>query len=117
MHLTKKTLLLIISCSLLVAIAQIFLKEGADTIQLTPLGLISNFYLLTGIFFYGAGTVLLLKALKQGNLTTLYPFVALSYVWVTILAYVFLNEPMTSMHWLGIVLIVGGVSSIGAGNS
>ncbi|MDO8555666.1 MAG: EamA family transporter [Nanoarchaeota archaeon] len=115
MQLQKKPFILVLICSLLVAIAQIFLKEGADTIIFTPTGILSNFYLILGIVFYAAGTVLLLKALKYGNLTTLYPFIALSYVWVTLLAYIFLNEPITSLHWLGVGSIVLGISSIGAG--
>ena len=116
MTLQKKPIILVLICSLLVAIAQILLKEGVDTIDLTPIGIISNPYLLLGICFYAAGTLLLLKALKYGNLTTLYPLVALSYVWVTLLAYTFLQEPITSLHWLGVSCIVIGISSIGAGS-
>ncbi|HLC55346.1 MAG TPA: EamA family transporter [Candidatus Nanoarchaeia archaeon] len=109
------SIMIVVSCSLLVATAQIFLKIGANKIVLTPLALLQNSPLLLGFALYGAGMLLLLSALRQGELSTLYPFVALSYIWVSIMAFIFLGESLTLLHWMGIVFIFGGVSAIGRG--
>ncbi len=77
--------------------------------------MLQNFPLLLGLLLYGTGMLLLLSALRTGDLSTLYPFVALSYIWVSILAFMFLGETLTLFHWLGILFIFGGVSAIGVG--
>jgi len=62
-----------------------------------------------------ANTVLFIPALRGGELSVLYPLVALVYVWVSLLSVRFLGEKMNPMKWLGIALILLGVTLIGLG--
>ncbi len=106
---------MVLVVTLMVSAAQLLWKTAADTLELTLLGIITNLYLVGGGLIYLVAVVLLLKALKKGELSVLYPFIATSYVWVSILSRYFLNEPMNIAKWSGVVAIVAGVSLIGAG--
>ena len=111
-----KGIVLVVICSVLAAVAQIFLKLGANEINFNFVEIVTNSYVLLGMLSYFVGMLVLMLALKRGNLNVLYPFVALSYVWVSLMAIYFLGEKLTLMHWSGILFIVAGVSFIGAGS-
>ena len=81
-----------------------------------PRTLIHNYNVLIGAFLYGIGTILFIPALKHGELSVLYPFVSTSYIWVSILSMSFLGEKMNREKWLGIALIIVGVTLIGLGS-
>lgn len=49
-------------------------------------------------------------AIRKEDLSILYPFMALTFVLVPILATFFLGEKITALQVLGMVMIVGGVS-------
>lgn len=78
--------------------------------------LLTNLPLLLGFILYGVNTVLLVAALRQGHLSVLYPIIALTYVWVTILSPVFFVDHLNPFKIAGVTLIVLGVSLIGAGS-
>ena len=110
-----KALILIVSCTLFTSLGQIFLKLGADKLELSFIGIIGNFNLILGGIFYVFGLIFLISALKFGDLSFLYPFIALSFVWVGLLSYFFLGEPLTLLKWVAIAIIILGVSFIGVG--
>lgn len=110
-----KALILIVSCTVFTSLGQIFWKIGAEKIELDLMSLITNIPLIFGFVFYGLGLILLVSALKFGDLSFLYPFIALSFVWVGLLSHFFLGEPITLIKWLAIALIMVGVSFIGVG--
>jgi len=60
--------------------------------------------------------MIFIPALRGGDLSVLYPFVSLSYIWVMLLSIKMLGEKMTKLKWLGILLIISGVSLIGLGS-
>ena len=72
-----------------------------------------NKKLIAGLSLYAIATIIFIPALKGGELSVLYPFVALSYVWVSLLSVRFLKERMNIHKWLGILLIIIGVILIG----
>ena len=76
----------------------------------------TNYHLFGGVGLYAIGTILFIPALKGGELSVLYPFVALNYIWVSLLSVKFLGEKMNRFKWLGIALIIIGVSFIGLGS-
>ena len=53
---------------------------------------------------------------RLGELTVLYPLVSMSYVWTLLWSRLFFKEPFTRHKFLGIFLILAGVSFIGIGN-
>ncbi|MFC1690540.1 EamA family transporter [Nanoarchaeota archaeon] len=108
-------ILIVLLCTLLTSLGQLFLKFGANKLSLSFYAIIMNYNLIIGCFFYGMGAILLIVALKYGELSVLYPFIALSFIWVSILSMIFLSEIMTTGKWVGIAVIVVGVSLIGWG--
>lgn len=75
----------------------------------------SNPQLFIGYSMYGINTVLMAYALKGRELSRLYPIIALTYVWVTLLSVIMLNEHVNFFRVLGITTIVLGVSILGGG--
>jgi len=97
------------------AIAQILFKIGVRNLALTPIGLLTNVPLIAGCAFYGLFTIAMVLALREGELSMLYPIIALTYVWVTLLSYWLLKETPNVYKNLGIVTIVIGVAVLGRG--
>ena len=67
--------------------------------------------LVAGYGLYGLNTVMLVLALRDGELSQLYPIIAMTYVWVTLLSYTLLREPPNWYKNIGIATIVIGRSS------
>jgi multidrug transporter EmrE-like cation transporter len=109
---------LVFLCTLTGAAAQILMKRGADHTAGAGLsGLLTNLPLFIGYCIYGLNTVLIVHAFKQGHLSVLYPIIALSYVWVTILSPVYFHaDHLNGFKIAGVALIVAGVSMIGIGS-
>ena len=107
---------LVILATLVGALGPIMLKKASAKKLFGISSLIKNYHLSTGIILYGLGTILFIPALKGGDLSVLYPFVALIYIWVSLLSVKFLNEKMNKFKWIGIALIIVGVSFIGFGS-
>jgi len=107
---------LIVFSTFFVGFAPIFLKRGLNLVKGFDLkGLIFNPNFIFGFFLYGCGYVISMPALKYGEISILYPFVSLAYVWVALFSNLLLHEEMNSSQWIGIVCIMIGVSCIGAG--
>lgn len=93
------------------------MKHGANHLTGAGLiGVITNVPLLAGYGLYGVNTILLVLALRQGHLSVLYPIIALTYVWVTILSPMFFDDHLNPYKVAGVALIVLGVSLIGMGS-
>ncbi len=107
---------LVILATLIGAFGPILLKK-ASAKKLSKLSyLATNYPLFGGVALYAIGTVLFIPALKGGDLSVLYPFVALAYIWVSLLSVKFLGEKMNRLKWFGILLIIVGVTFIGFGS-
>ncbi len=105
-------LLLVLFCALLGAVGQVFFKLGAQNLKLEPLALITNWKILLGLILYGTATILFLIALRQGNLSLLYPIIATSYIWVALFSSYYLHESFSVIKWIGIIFIILGVMLI-----
>lgn len=105
---------LVIICTLFTSLGQLFLKLGIkDVISINIISLITNYNLVFGLALYAAGAILLIIALKGGELSVLYPIIATSFIWVTLLSWFYLNESIALIRWLGVAVIVLGISFIG----
>jgi multidrug transporter EmrE-like cation transporter len=106
---------LVFFCTILGAAAQLLLKIGMA--QFTPdiWAIVTNWPLVLGYTLYGINTVMLVLALKDGELSVLYPIIALTFVWVTLLSYGLLNEEPNWRKNIGIATIVIGVGVMGRG--
>ena len=107
---------LVISATVIGAFGPILLKKASAEKLSEISSLVRNYNLLGGIALYGIATIMFIPALKGGELSVLYPFVALVYIWVSLLSVKFLGEKMNNFKWLGIILIIVGVTFIGIGS-
>mgnify|MGYP001769279670 CR=1 FL=1 len=107
---------LIIFMTLITSTAQIFYKLAAADFSLSVEGILLNWPLWVGGILYLISSVMMIIAFKGGDISVLYPIIALSYVWVSLASpRIFPADSMNTLKWLGIVAIVGGVSLIGIG--
>jgi len=118
---SRTNLLLVLCCTVLGAAAQVLIKSGANGIGPNPglvgtaLGILTTPALFAGYSLYGVSTVLLVLALRKGELSLLYPVIALTYVWVAVLSVVVFHESLNPLKLAGITVIVGGVAVLGKG--
>jgi len=109
---------LVFCCTILGAAAQMLMKIGLSHLsQPGVLGYITSIPLLGGYSLYGLNTVLLVFALRDGELSILYPIIALTYVWVTILSVIFFHEILNLFKLVGIAVVVTGVAVMGRGGN
>jgi drug/metabolite transporter (DMT)-like permease len=116
----KLAIFIVLACTLLVAIAQYLIKLGANRLShagllATTIGILTIPQLFAGYCLYAVFTALFVYALRHGELSVLYPLIALSYVWVTITAVVAFHEALNPYKIVGVLVIVGGVAVLGWG--
>lgn len=109
------SIILVLVATSLGSFGPLFLKKASGNVAFNLKQLLQNRNLIIGLMFYGVATIMFIPALKGGELSVLYPLVALVYVWVSFLSVKFLNEKMNLMKWLGVALILLGVTLIGLG--
>jgi len=110
----RQSVALVFLCTLFGAAAQVLIKHGANRLASgNPLEMITNIPLVSGYSLYAVSTALLVLALRDGELSILYPVISLTYVWVTILSLRFFHERVNAYKMLGIAIIVAGVAIIG----
>jgi multidrug transporter EmrE-like cation transporter len=112
-HFSRRPIALVALCTILGAAAQLLIKVGMSHFSPRAAAILTNYPLVTGYALYGMNTVLLVLALREGELSMLYPIIALTYVWVTLLSYTLLHEPVNLFKNLGIAAIVLGVAVLG----
>ena len=99
----SKGILLMIIVSFMVATSQLLWKLSEGNIGLL---------LITGFILYGVGSLLMIVAFKFGDLSTLHPIMALSYIAALFYSKFILNEPLSLIQLVGILLIIIGVYSL-----
>lgn len=109
---------LVLLCTLFGVAAQYLIKTSANSLEHISLqSVISNVPLWLGLTLYGISTGLLILALRDGELSLLYPVISLTYVWVTILSVVAFHEALSAYKIAGIAVICLGVTMLGKGRS
>ncbi len=68
--------------------------------------------ILLGVFFEALFFVCLLILMSQSDISFLWPLTGLSFVFATLAAIWFLHEQVSSVRWLGVVLIMLGAGFI-----
>ena len=116
----RRSFVLVVLCTLVGAAAQILIKQGASSIAqpgfvAAVVAMFTNLPLFIGYCMYGFNAVLMILALRDGELSMLYPIIALTYVWVTFLSLWIFHEPMNFFKSIGITLIICGVGVLGRG--
>ena len=108
---------LIILFTFLAATAQVLWKRATNNLGEHPslFALLTNIHLIAGLAIYGVGSILMIVALKHGELSVLYPLISLNYVWIAILSVMLFQETMNPLKIAGICVIMAGVAVLGKG--
>ena len=117
----SESIALVVFCTFIGAAAQILMKIGAGKIPnvggaailTNPLIIVTDYPLMGGLSCYGLFTLLLIFALRDGELSVIYPVIALTYVWVTFLSIILFHETMNPFKACGVIVIVLGVAILG----
>jgi drug/metabolite transporter (DMT)-like permease len=77
------------------------------------LALLGNLPLLGGYAMSAGTALLMILALRHGELSVLFPIISMSYVWVSLLSIYFFGDRMNLWKAAGIALVIGGVALLG----
>ncbi len=110
---------MVLVCTIIGAAAQILIKKGTAALGEHPsmietaVGILTTRLLFEGYCLLGISTVLLVLALRQGELSLLYPVFTLTYVWVTALSVIIFHDSLNVFKLAGIAIIIAGVAVLG----
>ena len=118
-----KTLVLVLIATLLGGAGHVFLAKGMKTIgDLTEasserLGgmvtrTLSNPWVLFGVALQAAFFAMYLVLISRADVSLILPLTAIDYIVVVFLAQLVLGEIVTSVRWIGVALIVVGVTLV-----
>ena len=117
-HISEKTaIIMVIICTLFTSVAQVLYKIGVKNLSFDIMSAITNYPIIGGLALYGVGMIILLIALRGAELTMLYPIMATSYIWVSLMSLFIFHESVGLWRWIGICFIVAGVFYISRGTS
>ena len=117
----QRSLILVALQTIMGAVANILIKMGADPsihgMIPTVVRIFTNPLLFTGYALLGLSSILLVLALRKGQLSMLQPVIALTFVWVAILSKFLFHETLSPMRIAGIATVVFGVGLLGFGQN
>ncbi len=109
------SILLVIICTFLTSTGQLFYKLAFLHNNNSLILVLFSPLLYLGLLSYFIGALLLIIALRKGELSTLYPFIALGFVWVSLFSVFLLHENFNLLRGLGVLSIMIGLVFIGFG--
>ncbi|MFQ5474618.1 MAG: multidrug transporter [Candidatus Nanoarchaeia archaeon] len=107
---------LVAVCTIFTSLGSLLFKLAMISFRFNLWSILMNYYLWLGIVVYGWGAVLLIFALRGGQLSVLYPIMSLTYIWALIFAFFLLKESISIPEIAGVLIILIGVSAIGKGS-
>ena len=102
--------------TLFTSAAQILYKFGSQKLSFSAAGIFTNLPFISGWILYGLGALVMIAALKGGEVTVLYPVVASSYIWVLLLSNHYFGEAINAWKIAGIFVIIAGIAFISWGS-
>lgn len=94
----------------------VLLKAGAGRLELNLRALAANWRLAAGAVIYMSSFILFTQGMRHGEVSLLYPLVALGYLWTVLWSKVFFGEPLTWAKFVGLALIITGITVLFLGN-
>ena len=104
------SMLWVMSGAVIGSCGAVLLKGGAIRIERNLKSVMANWRLGAGIVTYVLSSLFFVRGLKEGELSILYPMVAVGYVFSLPLSKVFFNEPLTKHKIVALGLILAGVA-------
>lgn len=110
----RNAILLMILCTIFTSLGEILWKFGVNKIEMSAWITFFNLPFVMGFVSYGIGAILILLAFQRGELSILYPIIATSYVWVSLISpWLFPTDSMNIWKWVGVLIILASVSILG----
>lgn len=102
------------------AIAQIFLRSGALQLKFEftlnfLVDLLKSVNIWYGMACYGISIFLWIIVLSKVQVSLAYPFQGLGYIFGTFLAWLYLNEKVSLLNSIGLIVILIGIIILSAG--
>lgn len=110
------SMLLVLLASFIGSFGAVFLKSGAERLHRQLKSLLFNWRLAAGVAFFLLSSFFFVLGIRRGELTVLYPMVALGYIWTLFWSRLFFGEPFSRNKFLGIGLILAGIILLNLGN-
>ena len=104
----KKGILLMLIAAVFACVGQLLWKLSVTN------GIL---YMLLGFGMYGVGALLMLVAYRYGSVSVLQPMLSTNYVLSAVLGFFVLQENITVLKVVGIMIITSGVILIGGGDA
>lgn len=92
------------------------IKLGVHNMKMSLFNIVKNPKIIFGAFMMVISAGVYIMALKGGELSVLYPYASLSYLWVTLISKFYLKEEINKQKVAGIALIITGIILIGLSN-
>lgn len=73
-------------------------------------------YLFCGFLLYGLGAIVMMVAYRYGSLSVLQPILSVNYVLSLLIGYFILDENISYLNILGVIVIILGVILIAGGD-
>ena len=116
-HKTHLWAIILMFCTTaLTSTAQAMYKLGIPSLKFNLISIITNWPIIAGLAIYGVAAVMMIIALKGGEVSVLYPIIATSYIWVSLISMIFFHETMNPLKWGGVAVIFAGVVMINLGS-
>jgi multidrug transporter EmrE-like cation transporter len=103
-------------CGFVGSFGAVFLKSGAARLQMNVKSILTNWRLVVGVGMYLLSSVFFVFGVRKGELSVLYPLVALGYMWTVVWSRVFFGEPLTRSKFIAVGLILVGIAFLGLGS-
>ena len=110
-------MILVLSSSFIGSFGNVLLKAGAIRLERTWSSLLLNWRLAAGAATYVLSSLFFIRGIANGELSLLYPMVAVGYIWTMLWARLFFGEPLTKMKFVALFVILAGVAMIGGGSA
>ena len=114
-------LMIALASVLLGALGQVLWKYGLNFIEFSPemffnlkglAKIVMNGWIPAGILCYFFSMVLWLKALKEAELSYVYPLISLNFVILTLIGALLFHEHVSVLRVIGVLLIVAGIIAV-----
>ena len=93
------------------AIGEMHDYNAAEVFRVVKAGA-TNPQILLGVFFEALFFLCLLILMSKSDISFLWPLTALSFVFATFAAMIFLGEKVSAVRWIGVILIMIGAGFI-----
>ena len=112
-----KNIVLVIACTLMLAVGQVCWKSGLDQsgFSLSASGmkaLAGSWLIWAGFMLFGIATLVWFMVLAKTPLSLAYPLMSLSYVFGLVLARYCLGESISMVRWAGVGVICVGIALV-----